>query len=337
MTRKLLIAFVVVACTSLTARAAVEIRLWHAVSGWPGVELERLVERFNASQREYRVLPGYTGEAPAAARDARRHGAALLALPFNASTVLYYNRDAFRRAQLDPAAPPKTWYEMAPALGALVASGQACGYTTAAPAGMLLDGVGGWHDEARLSMDNVMVRWVAMLASWQKSGYFSYSKRADEAETRFAAGECALLTASPARHADLRARAKFDLAVAALPGYEDFAGAPQRGATGLWVMAGRPQAEYRGVERFLAFLARPEVQAEWRRKTGHASLAPAGYDLTALREIIDQELEAVWVGSKTPLDALNAAVVRGNLLINEAGARWRPPAWDRSARGASGS
>src|SRR5712664_1508945 len=162
MTRKLLIALVV-ACTSLTARAAVEIRLWHAVSGWPGVELEQLIERFNASQREYRVLPGYTGEAPAAA--------------------------------------PKTWYEMAPALGALVASGQACGYTTAAPAGMLLDGAGGWHDVARLSMDSVMVRWVAMLASWQKSGYFSYSKRADEAETRFAAGECALLTASPARHA----------------------------------------------------------------------------------------------------------------------------------------
>ena len=314
MTRKLLIALVV-ACTSLTARAAVEIRLWHAVSGWPGVELEQLVERFNASQREYRVLPGYTGEAPAAARDARRHGAALLALPFNASTVLYYNRDAFRRAKLDPAAPPKTWYEMAPALGALVASGQACGYTTAAPAGMLLDGAGGWHDEAQLSMDNVMVRWVAMLASWQKSGYFSYSKRADEAETRFAAGECALLTASPARHADLRARAKFDLAVAALPGYEDFAGGAHRGATGLWVMAGRPRAEYRGVGRFLAFLARPEVQAEWRRKTGHASLAPAGYDLTALREIIDQELEAVWGGSKTPLDALNAAVARGNLLI----------------------
>src|SRR6266849_7214662 len=258
MTRKLLIALLV-ACTSLTARAAVEIRLWHALSGWPGVELEQLVERFNASQREYR--------------------------------------------------------ELAPALGALVASGQACGYTAAAPAGMLLDGAGGWHDEARLSMDSVMVRWVAMLASWQKSGYFSYSKRADEAETRFAAGECALLTASPARHADLRARAKFDLAVAALPGYEDLAGGAHRGATGLWVMAGRPQAEYRGVGRFLAFLARPEVQAEWRRKTGQASLAPAGYDLTALREIIDQELEAVWGGSKTPLDALNAAVARGNLLI----------------------
>jgi sn-glycerol 3-phosphate transport system substrate-binding protein len=314
MRRKLLLAFVI-ACTSLTARAAVEIRLWHAVSGWPGVELEQLVERFNALQRAYRVLPGYTCEAPAAAREARRHGAALLALPFDASTVLYYNRDAFRRAKLDPAAPPKTWYEMAPALGALVASGQACGYTTAAPAGMLLDGLGGWHDEARLSMDNVMVRWVAMLASWQKSGYFSYSKRADEAETRFAAGECALLTAPLARHADLRARAKFDLEVVALPAYDDVSVAAHRGATGLWVMAGRPQAEYRGVERLLAFLARPEVQAEWRSKTGSASLAPAGYDPAALREIIDQELEAVWGGSKTPLDALNAAVARGNLLI----------------------
>jgi ABC-type glycerol-3-phosphate transport system substrate-binding protein len=298
------------------AHAATEIRVWHAVGGWPGVTLEQLVAAFNASQREYRFVAGYSGEAPAAARDARRRGAALLALPYNPGTVLYYNRDAFRRANLDPAAPPKTWYDMAPAIGALLAAGQRCGYTTAQPAAILLESAGAWPAETRLGFDNVMLRWVAMLASWHKSGYFVYAAREEDAERRFAAGECALLTAPPSRQADLRARIKFDLAVAPLPQYEDFGGARQE-AVGLWLMPGRPEAEYRGVSRLLAFLATPEAQALWREKTGGARLAPATYNLPVLRGIFDEELGAAWVGKKTPLEALTAAVARGNGFINK--------------------
>ena len=59
------------------------------------------------------------------------------------------------------------------------------------------------------------------------------------------------------------------------------------------------------------------MQAEWRERTGGARLAPAGYDLPALRRIVDEELESVWVGKKTALDALNMAVLRGNELINK--------------------
>ena len=62
------------ASMSLHSHAADELRLWHAVGGWPGVELEKLLARFNASQREVRVVTGYSGEAQAAARDARQRG-----------------------------------------------------------------------------------------------------------------------------------------------------------------------------------------------------------------------------------------------------------------------
>src|SRR5437867_10941950 len=55
----------------------------------------------------------------------------LLALPFTGATpVLYYNRDAFRRARLDPSKPPHSWYEMPKALGALVEAGSGCALTT---------------------------------------------------------------------------------------------------------------------------------------------------------------------------------------------------------------
>jgi sn-glycerol 3-phosphate transport system substrate-binding protein len=38
--------------------------------------------------------------------------------------------------------------------------------------------------------------------------------------------------------------------------------------------------------------------------------------LPRIRGIIDEELESVWSGAKTPLDALNSAVQRGNLLLD---------------------
>jgi sn-glycerol 3-phosphate transport system substrate-binding protein len=39
-------------------------------------------------------------------------------------------------------------------------------------------------------------------------------------------------------------------------------------------------------------------------------------DQRRIRGIIDEELEAAWTGAKPPLDALNAAVERGNELLS---------------------
>jgi sn-glycerol 3-phosphate transport system substrate-binding protein len=291
----------------------------------------------------------------------------LIALPLNASTpVLYYNRDAFLRARLDPAAAPKTWYEMAGTLGVLIEAGQACGLTTSRPAWILLENMSAWHAEpvatrhngmaggnARLSFNGqLMVRWVAMLASWQKSGYFTYAGRENEAEARFADGECALLVSDSSSYEALRQRSAFGVAVAPLPYFDDFRAAPQNtlaGGAGLWVLSGRPKAEYAGVARFFAFLSKTEVQAEWHQRAGYVPLTLAAYELSRaqgfyaahpghevavrqllvksptrnsrgirlaglprIREIFHEELESVWRGAKTPLEAVNAAVARGN-------------------------
>src|SRR5262245_16699551 len=421
--------------------AAIEIRLWHGMSGASGAELDRLIARYNASQKDYRVVSYFQGpyddvmaddiklrrgtrRSPhvvqvqdAATADIMRSGFAqplwrlpqepppkprtksrqkpqptveakylpavaayfsdaegrLLALPFTAATpVLYYNRDAFRQAQLDPELPPKTWYEVAKTLGVLIESGQSCGLTTAWQSWVLVENMSAWHNQrfatrgngmasgagasdARLTFNTrLMVRWISMLASWNKAGYFTYSGRKDEAEARFASGECAMLTSSSAAYSQLRKRAGFDLGVAQLPYYDDFDDAPQNtlvGGSALWVLAGASAEQYRGVASFFAYLSRPQVQAEWHQRTGELPLTTAAYELTrkqgfydshpgqeiavrqllaqptedssgirlgrlrSIRGIIDEELESVWNGKKTPLDALNAAVQRGNLLL----------------------
>jgi sn-glycerol 3-phosphate transport system substrate-binding protein len=412
-------------CAAGLAYPQEEIRLWHGLSGARGVELDRLVARYNASQKGYRVVSFFQGQydevmadeigmrkgtrrSPhivqvndAGTADIIRSGSAvalwqlmqelgrpfdakylpavsayfsdaegrLLALPFTGATpVLYFNRDAFRNAKLDPAKAPQTWYQMPETLAALVASGQSCGLTTAWQSWVLIENMSAWHNQrfateangmaganARLAFNTrLMVRWISTLASWHKAGYFSYSGRGSEADARFATGECAMLTSSSAAYAELRKSAGFDLGVAQLPYYEDFDDAPQNtlvGGSALWALAGRPAAEYRGVASFFAYLFRADVQAEWHQRTGDVPLTAAAYELTRkqgfyrshpaheiamrqlrsrptedsggirlggmrlIRGIIDEELESVWNQGKAPLDALNAAVQRGNLVL----------------------
>jgi sn-glycerol 3-phosphate transport system substrate-binding protein len=209
----------------------------------------------------------------------------------------------------------------------------------------------------RLHFNNrLTMRWVSTLATWQKAGYFTYAGRRGEAEARFVAGDCALLAASSSDYAELRRGAKFDLGVAQFPYYDDFDGAPLNtlaSGAAFWVMAGRSTADYAGVARFLGFFATAEVQAEWHQRTGLVPISAAAYELTRkagfyakqpghevavrqllvrgepnpkslrlgqfpkLRSIIDEELEFTWQGGKSPVDALNAAVTRGNAFLEQ--------------------
>jgi len=220
-------------------------------------------------------------------------------LPFNTSTpVMFYNKDAFREAQLDPEKPPKTWYEMVPILGELKYKGNMpCGYVTSWPSWVLLENTSAWHNQEFATKGNgmggldtklvfnthLMMRHVSTLASWVKAEYFTYTGRRDEAEVRFTRGACSILTASSATYAELREAAKFDFGVAPLPYYDDVKGAPQNtliGGGGLWVMNGHKKPEYAGVAKFLAYLSQPEVQAEWHQKTGYVPTTIAAYELT---------------------------------------------------------
>jgi sn-glycerol 3-phosphate transport system substrate-binding protein len=253
------------------AQAAVEVRVWHTLDAAMASQLAHHVADYNAQQHEFRVRLEPLGGA------VTTH-LVRLPLPLNtARPVLYYNEDAFRRAHLSP---PKTWYEMAPVLGALADAGFACPYTTAWPAWVMLDNSGG-----TLSRE-VMVRWSSLLASWEKAGLFSYAGRANEAEARFTAGECAVITSSSNSARDLAKRAQFQLGVAPLPDYDEANAAARplpAPAPVVWV-----ERQSVGVTNFLAFLAARAAEA--RRE----------------RELLETELEAVWRGEKTAPQALES-------------------------------
>ena len=79
----------------------------------------------------------------------------LLALPFNLSTpILFYNKDTFRKAKLDPERPPKTWYDMPKVIGALIEAGTDCALTTTWPSWVQLENMSTWHNQDFATKEN---------------------------------------------------------------------------------------------------------------------------------------------------------------------------------------
>jgi sn-glycerol 3-phosphate transport system substrate-binding protein len=222
----------------------------------------------------------------------------LLSFPFNASTpILYYNKDQFRLAGLDPDKAPATWPEVEAAARKLLDRKIPCGVTTGWPSWVNVENFSALHNlpiatldnglggpGARLQFNNVAVTGhLAALADWQKSGLFDYSGRTNEAERRFYNSQCGILISSSAARADIIANAKFEIGYGMLPYWPNVAGAPQNSIIGggsLWVLHGRPDTEYRGVARFFAFLSRPDVQAHWHQWTGYMPVTQAAYEQT---------------------------------------------------------
>ena len=296
----------------------------------------------------------------------------MLSFPFNSSTVvLYINRDAFKKAGLDPDQVPKTWKDMNAAALQLKVRGQECVYTSGWPSWMHIENFSAWHnvpigtkENGMAGMDTVFtinsplhVKHLTMLGEMAKKGLFTYAGRTNQAEAKFASGECAMLTSSTGAQANLRANAKHAWSVNFIPYHDDVAGAPQNsiiGGASVWVMSGKKPADYKGVAKFFAFLSKPEIQMEWHTGTGYVPITMAAYDMTRKsgfyeknpgadiavkqltnkpptanskglrfgnfvqgREVIEEEMENVFAGKKDAKTALDDAVKRGNDILRK--------------------
>ena len=348
----------VLACTafaSASAQAQTEISLWHSMTGALGDKLNQMANKFNDSQKDYKVVPVYKGSYPesmTAAIAAYRAGNAphilqvfevgtatmmaakgavvpvyklmkdadekfdpkaympavagyytdykgqMLSFPFNSSTpVFYVNKDAFKKAGLDPEKAPKTWKEFAQMAEKLKASGQGCVYTTGWPSWVHVENFSAWHNLPIGSKENGIagmdtqfqinspqhVRHISMLADYSKKGLFTYAGRRNEAEAKFFSGECAMLTSSSAAQANIKRNAKFPFSVNFLPYHDDIAGAPQNsiiGGASFWVMGGKTNNAYKGIAKFLAFLSQPDIQADWHQSTGYVPITNAAAEIT---------------------------------------------------------
>ncbi|MEM7252329.1 MAG: sn-glycerol-3-phosphate ABC transporter substrate-binding protein UgpB [Pseudomonadota bacterium] len=150
---------------------------------------------------------------------------------------------------------------------------------------------------------------------------------------------------------------KFEFGQTMLPIDPDVKAKPQNSIIGgatLWVLRGREAPEYVCVAKFFKFLSAAKQQAYWHQNTGYVPITTAAYDLSKtqgfyktdpmtdtaikqlslgeptpaskglrfgnfvqIRDIINEELEAVWAGDKTAQAALDAAKQRGDQLLRK--------------------
>ena len=415
---------------SSPALAVTEIQWWHAMTGANNEVVVKLAEEFNASQREYRVVPTYKGSYPdtmnagiaafragnaphilqvfevgtatmMAARGAIKpvyqmmqeanepfdpasylpavagyystSRGEMLSFPFNSSSsVMWYNKDAFRRAGLNPDQPPRTWPEVFEAAKKLRAAGyDKCGFSSAwitwlnieqfslwhnVPLATRANGIDGFDTELRFNSP-LHVRHLQNLIELQRDNTFSYSGRTNTGEGRFTSGECPIMLTSSGFYGNVRANAKFEWGNAPMPYYPDVQGAPQNstlGGASLWVMGGKPAAEYRGVARFFTFLSDVNRQAKLHTDSGYIPITRAAYaqvkasgfytqnpyletplleltnkpptensrgirlgNMVQLRDVWAEEVEAALAGQKPAQAALDAAVARGNTMLRQ--------------------
>jgi len=345
------------------ASAQTEIQWWHALPGELGQKVEKIAADFNATQKDYKLVPVYKGTYPevmtaaiAAFRakqpphivqvfevgtatmmaakgavypvyqlmkdagepfDPKSYltavvgyytdtGGNMLSFPFNSSTpVFYYNKDLFKKAGLDPNAPPKTWPEVEAAAKKLQAVGVPCGFTTEWPSWVHIENLSALHDVPIATKSNgfggldtelkingpLQVKHLGKLAEWQKTKIFDYGGRGDSAKPKFYSGECGMTMASSGARLGIVTNMKAEVGISMLPYWPDVRNGLQNSIIGgatLWVLRGQKTDDYKGVARFFTYLSKPDVQAWWHQQSGYLPITPAAYELSRAQGFYDK-------------------------------------------------
>ncbi len=222
----------------------------------------------------------------------------MLSMPFNSSTaVMYYNKDAFRKAGLNPDKAPATWPEFFAAARKLKAAGLEGGYTTNWISWIQLENFTAWHNvpfgtksngfqglDTELVFNTPLVQKLfTQMYKDSKDKVFIYGGRENKANPLFISGQVGMHFESIGGYGTMKSSCKFDFGVARLPYYPDVAGAPQNsiiGGASLWVLNGKTKPEYQAVADFFSFISMPEMQSLWHKETGYLPITTAAYELT---------------------------------------------------------
>jgi sn-glycerol 3-phosphate transport system substrate-binding protein len=283
-------------------------------------------EKYNISDYETNVLAYYTVDNK------------LYSMPFNTSNpMVYYNKDMFKAAGLDPNKPPRTYAEVqdyARKLTKKDASGKVTQYGISIA-------VYGWFFEQLLAVQGGLyvnngngrdARATAAafnspegvkILTWWKSMFDegilgNFGRATADTQKAFDAQQTAMIIESTA---GLRARltaaqGKFELGTGFLPrsSEEDFkkAGTIIGGAS-LWILKDRPAAEQQCAWEFVKHMTSAQQQAFWHIASGYYPVHKRGYD-----EPTDKEWRVKYPQFETAIEQLhmspNIRATQGGLI-----------------------
>ena len=224
-------------------------------------------------------------------------------IPFQRSTiVLFYNKDKFAEAGLDPENPPKTWDEMTEAAKALTKDGTY---------GLMVPGTGYpyWMFQSFAIQNGIELmnsdgtetyftdpRAVEALQYWRDLAveHKVMPEGAIEWGTlrqAFVEGQTAMMWHTTGNLTAVRNEAQFDFGVAMLPANTQ-PGSPTGGGN-FYLFKGATEAEQEAAVKLIRFMTAPERAAEWSIATGYVGVSPASYETDALKKYAEEFPQAV--------------------------------------------
>jgi sn-glycerol 3-phosphate transport system substrate-binding protein len=226
----------------------------------------------------------------------------IYSIPFQRSTpVLYWNKEAFKAAGLDPDKGPANWNdmrEMAKKLTKKDASGAVSQWGVQIPS----DGNTSWlfsgmttgngvrmfnEDGNKVSFDDPRV--IEAVNSWyalsntdgtQPKGLISWGATPRD----FIEGKAAMMWTTTGNLTNIRSNAKFPFGVTFLPGMKQ-PGAPTGGGN-FYVFKGISKAKQDATLKFIKWMTVPERAADWSTKTGYVAVSPAAYETGILKDYV---------------------------------------------------
>lgn len=257
-------------------------------------------DKFSTADFEQNVLGYYTV------------GGKLYSMPWNTSApILYYNKDLFKAAGLDPNKPPRTYAEVLDyatkltkkdASGKVIVSGYGISIygwifeqLNAAAGGLYLNNGNGRSARATEAAFN-SPEGQAAVQFWKdgvdKGVYQNFGRHpagTDAEVAAFQAGQVAMFVESTARVRALltASQGKFELGTGYIPRPNEDAFKKSGviiGGASVWIMKDRPDAEKNCAWEFVKFSTSPEIQAYWHTASGYYPVTKKAYDVPLDKE-----------------------------------------------------
>jgi sn-glycerol 3-phosphate transport system substrate-binding protein len=233
-----------------------------------------------------------------------RTGGKTWGIPFQRSTVvLYWNKEMFKEAGLDPNRPPATWAEMldyAQKLTRRDASGKVTQWGIQIPSsgfpywlfqGLAIQagtnlmnpaGTETYYD--RPEVIEALQYWVDLSRKHRvhPEGIVEWGTTPKD----FFERKMAMMWTTTGNLTNVRNNAKFDFGVAMLPAGKQ-RGSPTGGGN-FYVFKKSTPAQRDAAFRFIKWVTQPARAAQWSIDTGYVAVSPAAYDTPAMKKYVGE-------------------------------------------------
>jgi sn-glycerol 3-phosphate transport system substrate-binding protein len=221
-------------------------------------------------------------------------------VPFQRSTVvMYWNKELFKEAGLDPDKPPTTWGQLKDAATRLTkkdASGNVSQWGVQIPSSgfpyWLFQTLTTPNDAILANETGTQVRFddpkvIEALRYWVDLGKAGVHPPGvvewGTTPKDFFERKTAIMFTTTGNLTNVKSNAKFDFGVAMIPGNKRKGGSPTGGGN-FYIFKQASAAQQEAAFKFIKWVTQPEIAAKWSMDTGYVAVSPAAYETPTLKK-----------------------------------------------------